>query len=227
LPFDARVVDGWLLSQQPKAKPRLRGVFHEAGFYAAAVLTLPLLVTADPGRPRSAAAVFSASLAGCFGASALYHRPTWTPRKRYWLARLDHAGLYLLIAGTYTPVALLVMSPGWATPMLVIVWTGATAAILVKLFWGGAPKWLSAVLALLLGWVGVAAISELLKLGVGGMGLLLAGGLCYSAGAIVYALRRPDPLPHVFGYHEIFHLFTLAGAACHYVVIAFFVLPRG
>ena len=210
----------------PRTKPRLRGVFHEIGFYAAVVLGLPLVLTAEPGRARISAIVFASCLAGCFGASALYHRPTWTPGVRSWLARVDHAGVYLLIAGTYTPFGLLVMSKAWAVPVLSVVWSGAFLAIMLKLFWVRAPKWLSAAIGLALGWVGVAAISQLLKVDVVGLPLVVAGGLLYSAGAIVYALRRPDPLPTVFGYHELFHVLTLAAAGCQLAAIAFFVLPR-
>jgi hemolysin III len=211
----------------PRAKPKLRGVFHELGFYAAVAVGLPLVLTADHGRAQVAAIVFASSLAGCFGASALYHRKTWTPRVRSWLARLDHAGVYLLIAGTYTPFGLLVMSKGWAVPVLTVVWSGAALAILVKLFWVRAPKWLSAAFGLALGWVGAVAFSQLTKVDVAGIALVVAGGLLYSAGAIVYARRRPDPAPSVFGYHEIFHVFTLAAAGCQLAAIAFFVLPRG
>jgi hemolysin III len=172
-----------------------------------------------------AAAVFAGSVAFCFGASALYHRPTWRPPVRAWLARLDHAGVFLLIAGTYTPFGLLVMSEGWAIPVLSIVWAGALAATLLKLFWFEAPKWLSASIGLGLGWVSVAAFSQLLKLPAPGVVLVLAGGLLYTLGAVVYASRRPDPAPLVFGYHELFHVLTLGGVGCQYAAIAFFVLP--
>jgi hemolysin III len=208
-------------------KPRLRGVFHELGFYAAIGLGIAIVVTAEPGRARIAAAVFAACVAICFGASALYHRPTWRPSVRSWLARLDHAGVYLLIAGTYTPFGLLVMSTGWAVPVLTIVWSGALLAIVLKLFWVGMPKWQAAAIGVGLGWVSVVAFSQLLKLGVGGVLLVLAGGLLYTAGAVVYACRRPNPVPDVFGYHELFHVLTLAAAGCQYAAIAFFVLPRG
>jgi len=208
-------------------KPKLRGAFHELGFYAALALGVPLVLTAEPGRARVAAAIFAACVAACFGASALYHRPTWKPRARSWFARLDHAGIYLLIAGTYTPFGLLVLSRGWAIPVLAIVWTGAAVAILTKLFWPGVPKRISAGIGLALGWVCVAAISQLLKLPVAGLVLLLAGGAAYSAGAVVYARRKPDPYPRVFGYHELFHLLTLVAAGCQYGAIAFYVLPRG
>jgi hemolysin III len=214
-------------SALPLVKPKLRGVFHEFGFYAAIALGGPLVLTADHGRAQVAAIVFASSLVGCFGTSALYHRRMWTPSVRSWLARLDHAGVYLLIAGTYTPFGLLVMSKGWAVPVLSVVWSGAALAILLKLFWGRAPKWLSAAIGLALGWVGVVAFSQLTKVGLGGMALVIAGGLLYSAGAIVYARRHPNPAPSVFGYHEIFHVLTLAAAGCQFAAIAFFVLPRG
>jgi hemolysin III len=210
----------------PLVKPLLRGRFHEAGFYLALVLGIPLILTAEPGRARFAASVFVACLAGCFGASALYHRPTWSPGKRAWLARLDHAGIYLLIAGTYTPIGLIVLEGAWRVWVLAIVWTGAAAAIFLKLFWVRVPKWVSAVIALTLGWVGIVAIPELLKLPVAGLTLLLLGGAFYSVGAVIYALKRPSPVPHVFGYHELFHVLTLAAAACQFASIAFYVLPR-
>jgi hemolysin III len=209
-----------------RVKPRLRGVFHELGFYAALGSGLILVLTADDGAPRAAAVFFSASVAACFGASALYHRPTWTPRARARLARLDHACVFLLIAGTYTPFGLLVMSPEWAVPVLAVVWSGALGAILLKLIWVRGPKWLSAAIGLALGWVGAATFPELLKLQLPGVTLVVAGGLLYTAGAIVYMQRWPDPAPRVFGYHELFHVLTLAATACLYASIAFFVLPR-
>jgi hemolysin III len=186
-----------------------------------------LVATAECGRARAAAAVFSACVIVCFGASALYHRPTWAPHVRAWLARLDHAGVYLLIAGSYTPFGLLVMSKEWAVPVLAIVWGGALAGILLKLLWVRSPKWLSATIGLALGWVAVAAMSQLLRLPLAGVLLVAAGGLFYTGGAIVYIRRRPDPVPSVFGYHELFHVLTLAATGCLYASIAFFVLPRG
>jgi hemolysin III len=209
-----------------RVKPKLRGVFHELGFYAALGLGIPLVLTAEHGPARAAATIFAGCVAVCFGASALYHRPTWKPTPRAWLARLDHAGVYLLIAGTYTPFGLLVMSRGWAVPVLAVVWSGTLAAILLKLCWFGAPKWLSASIAVALGWVGAAAFSQFLKLQFPGLVLVVAGGVLYTAGAIVYVRRRPDPVPHLFGYHELFHVLTVAAVGCQYASIAFFVLPR-
>jgi hemolysin III len=162
-----------------------------------------------------------------FGASALYHRIMWTSlARRRLVAKLDHAAIYLLIAGTYTPFGLLVLEGAWRWTILVIVWTGALAAILLKLVWGSSPKWVPATIGIALGWVGVVAFPQIAKIGVAGVVLTVAGGVCYTVGAIVYARRRPDPLPQTFGYHELFHLLVIAAAACQYVAIAFFVLPR-
>jgi len=209
-------------------KPRLRGVLHQAAFIVAVVLAPLLIVGADRGRPRLAAAVFAGSVAACFGASALYHRVTWTPRVRLWMRRIDHAGVYLLIAGTYTPVSLLVLSGAWRPVVLTIVWAGAAAAIILKFVWVHAPKWLAAAIGLALGWVAVVALPQLIiHLDPAAVILLVVGGLAYTAGAIVYARRRPDPAPAVFGYHELFHALTIVGVACQYVAIAFFIVRAG
>jgi hemolysin III len=208
-------------------KPRLRGVFHEFGFYVALGLGIPLALTAEPGRARLSAVVFAACVALCFGASALYHRPTWSPPVRSRLARLDHAGIYLLIAGTYTPFGLLVFSTGWAVPVLTVVWAGVATAILLKVFWSTQPKQVSAAIGLTLGWVGVIAFSQLLKLPMPGLALVVLGGIAYSLGALAYAFRRPNPIPGVLGYHEVFHVLTLFAVGCQYAAIAFYVLPRG
>ena len=143
------------------------------------------------------------------------------------MRRLDHAGVYLLIAGTYTPFGLLVLSHEWAVWVLSIVWTGAILAILLKLFWLKTPKWLSATIALALGWVCVAAIGQLLKIETPGLILVFAGGMLYSAGGLIYAFRRPNPRPATFGYHELFHALTLVAAGCQYAAIAFYVVRSG
>jgi hemolysin III len=208
-------------------KPRLRGLSHQIAFFIAFPLAIVVDVRAKDGAPRIAAAVFSMSVIAMFGASALYHRRTWSPVRRRWLRRLDHAGIYGLIAGTYTPVGVLVLEGGWRVAVLTIVWSGALAAIVLKVAWVDAPKWLSALLGIILGWVGVAAFPQLLqKIGTGPSLLLLAGGVCYTLGALVYATRKPDPFPAVFGYHEVFHVLVIAAVAFQYAVIAFFVLPR-
>jgi hemolysin III len=210
------------------SKPLLRGVLHQGAFLAALVVGPLLVVGAGDERERIAAAVFAASVAACFGASALYHRVTWTPAVRPWMRRVDHAGIYLLIAGTYTPVCLLVLDGTWRLVILVIVYAGAFAAVALKFAWVDAPKWLAAVLGIALGWTGVVMLPQLAtRLDPAAVALLGAGGLLYTAGAIVYARRRPDPVPHVFGYHELFHALTIVAVACQYVAIAFFVIRVG
>ncbi len=141
------------------------------------------------------------------------------------MRRVDHAGVYLLIAGTYTPVCLLVLSGAWRLVVLAIVWAGAAAAILLKFVWVEAPKWLAALIGIALGWVGVVVLPQLVThLKPVAVVLLISGGLAYTAGAIIYARRRPNPAPAVFGYHELFHALTVVGVACQYVAIAFFVI---
>jgi hemolysin III len=216
------------LAPPQRDKPKLRGVLHQAAFVIALALAPFMVIAADGGRPRLAAAVFAGSVAACFGASALYHRVTWTPRVRLWMRRIDHAGVYLLIAGTYTPVSLLVLTGAWRPVVLTIVWAGAAAAIVLKLVWVAAPKSLTAAIGIALGWVAVVALPQLItRLSPAAVILLMVGGLTYTAGAVVYARRRPDPAPAVFGYHELFHALTIVGVACQYVAIAFFIVRAG
>ncbi len=209
-----------------RVKPRLRGVSHQWAFFLAVPLGVVLGLAAETPRARIAAAVFAASVVAMFGASALYHRVTWSPRRRPWLRRVDHAGIYCLIAGTYTPFGLLVLEDDWRITVLAIVWTGAFAAIVLKFAWVGAPKWLAAVIGISLGWVGVVVYPQLVaRTGIFASLLVLAGGLCYTAGAIIYARRRPDPFPTVFGYHELFHALVIAAVAFQYAAVALFVVP--
>jgi len=206
-------------------KPRLRGVLHQAAFVISLALAPVLILEADGTRPRAAAAVFAGAVAACFGASALYHRVSWTPPVRLWMGRVDHAGVFLLIAGSYTPVALLTLSGDWRPVVLTIVWAGAAAAIILKFAWVTAPKWLAAAIGLALGWGAVVALPQLVaRLNQAAVILLVVGGLAYTAGAVVYARRRPDPVPAVFGYHELFHALTIVAVACQYVAIAFFII---
>jgi hemolysin III len=208
-------------------KPRLRGVSHQWAFLCSLVTGTVLVVLAPAGKATSVAAIYAVSVAALFGTSALYHRITWASQKgRRWMRRLDHSMIFLLIAGTYTPFAVLVLEGTLATVILVLVWTGALCGIVFKLIWIDAPNWLVAATYVVLGWVAVAAFPALLDgLGLVATLLVAAGGLLYTAGAVVYALRRPDPVPGVFGYHEVFHALVIAAAALQYSVIAFFVLP--
>jgi hemolysin III len=201
-------------------KPRLRGVLHEVALYASVPLGVALGLLAAGTRAQVSAAVFAGAVVAMFGASALYHRFTWSPRTRLWLRRLDHAGIFGLIAGTYTPFGLLVLQGVWQTVVLSIVWTGAGVAILTKLAWVAAPKWLSAMAGITLGWVAVAAFPEILShAGVAAAVLIALGGVCYTAGGIIYARRKPDPLPHIFGYHELFHALVIAAVALQYAAV--------
>ncbi|MGH2763396.1 MAG: PAQR family membrane homeostasis protein TrhA [Thermoleophilaceae bacterium] len=209
------------------SKPRLRGVSHQWAFFCSLVSGTALVIAAPAGRATVASAIYAGSVAGLFGTSALYHRITWTSlRARRWMRRLDHAMIFVLIAGTYTPFALLVLEGALATVILVVVWAGAVGGVVLKLVWIDAPKPLVAILYVVLGWVAVAAFPQLLDgLGITSTALVATGGILYTAGAVVYARGRPDPAPAVFGYHEIFHALVIAAAALQYAVIAFFVLP--
>ncbi|MGH2744062.1 MAG: PAQR family membrane homeostasis protein TrhA [Thermoleophilaceae bacterium] len=211
----------------PVPKPRLRGVSHQWAFFCSLVTGVALVIAAPAGRPTVACVIYALSVAALFGTSALYHRVTWpTPSARRWMRRLDHSMIFVLIAGTYTPFALLVLEGTLATVILVVVWAGALGGVVLKLVWIDAPKAVVAGLYVMLGWVAVVAFPELLDgLGVTSTVLLAAGGVLYTAGAVVYALGRPDPAPAVFGYHEIFHALVIAAASLQYAVVAFFVLP--
>ena len=208
--------------------PLLRGVLHQLAFFASLVVGTLLIIGSDgPGR-HVAASVFAGSVAACFGASALYHRVRWTPRLRPWLRRVDHAGVYLLIAGTYTPVCLLVLAGAWRLAVLTTVYVCAAIATVFKFAWIDAPRWVAAALGLALGWGGLTVLPQLVvRLDPAAVVLLCAGGLAYTLGAIVYARQRPDPAPAVFGYHEVFHALTIVAVSCQYVAIAFFVVRAG
>jgi hemolysin III len=209
------------------ARPRLRGLLHQYAFFASLPGLIVLLLTSQTRRAALAATVYGLSLVALFGVSALFHRVTWSVRARRWMGRLDHATINLLIAGTFTPFGVLVLSGKLATLSLAFVWGGAVGGILLHVLWIDAPKWLSAGVYVVLGWTGIAAMPQLVShIGWGATALLALGGALYSAGAAVYALRRPDPAPEVFGYHEVFHALVIAAAVTHYAVVAFYVLPR-
>jgi hemolysin III len=202
-------------------RPRLRGVLHQYAFFASIGLGAALVAVASGPGEQISAGVFAAALTTMFGVSALYHRLTWRPRTRRWMRRLDHAAIYLLIAGTYTPFGLLALSGAWRWTILPIVWGGALVATVLKLAWIDAPKWLAAAIGIVLGWIGIVALPQLwAHSGRAGVGLLGLGGVLYTAGAVVYAARRPDPVPAVFGYHEVFHALVIAAAACQYAAVA-------
>jgi len=208
------------------SRPVLRGWFHVGAALCMAVGG-PLLAVRAPG-PWSAAAlsVYSVCMVSLFGVSALFHRVRWGPAARRRMRRADHSTIFLGIAGTYTAVAALALS-GWAQILvLVLVWTGAAGGIVIRQVWLDLPKWAVALPYVVVGWAALAVLPQLWSgLGPGGFALLLAGGAAYSGGALVYARRRPDPVPGVFGYHEVFHALTVVGAALHYSALAAFALP--
>jgi hemolysin III len=202
-------------------------VFHLYAFVVFAVLGAVLVATTSGGRERLAAAAFGGCLVLTFGVSALYHRITWQPAARRVMRRLDHASIYLLIAGTYTPYGLLVLSGAWQFSVLGVVWIGAALAIVQRLFWLDAPRWVPVGAGIFLGWVGVVAVPQIVEAsGVSGTILVAAGGILYTLGALVYAFRRPDFAPTVFGYHELFHVLTVLAASCQFAAIALLVVDR-
>ena len=207
-------------------KPRLRGVFHEVAFFVSLVTGAVLVVVAPTTGSALVMLVYAVSISLLFGVSALFHRHTWGPVGRRRMRRADHSTIFIAIAGSYTAVAGIALT-GWArTAVLAIVWGGAVVGIALRQLWLDAPKWVIALPYVVVGWAAVAVLPQLFRaLGATGFVLLLAGGLAYSAGAVVYALKRPNPVPGVFGYHEVFHACTIVGAVLHYVVIAWFVLP--
>ncbi len=205
-------------------KPRMRGWLHFWSFAVsiAACATMIAVSGALVGiRAALASAVYSVTVLGLFGISALYHRRTWrSPRSRTVMRRLDHSMIFLFIAGSYTPIAALAVDRPTATWLLVVVWAGALAGVVLKIAWPYAPAWIGVPIYVGLGWVAVFVLPDLLQnAGVAPLVLLLVGGALYTVGGVMYALRRPDPWPHTFGYHEFFHAATVLAAICHHVAI--------
>jgi hemolysin III len=207
-------------------KPRLRGVLHQWAFAVSLVAGIGLVLEAASVRARLAVAVYALSVAGLFGTSALYHRVNWRSLgARRWMRRFDHTMIFVLIAGTYTPFTLLVLRGTLGTVILIAVWCAALAGAAFKLLWIDAPGWLGATTYILIGWIAVIAAPELVgSLGIRAVAALALGGILYSAGGVIYARKRPDPAPSVFGYHELFHSLVIAAAALQYLVVAFGVL---
>ena len=208
-------------------QPRFRGVSHLVALAAAGPAGVVLVLHAREGVAQLAAVVFASSVAAMLAVSSLFHRRAWSPERKRWVALLDHTMIYVLIGGTYTPIALLVLSAGWRIPILALVWGGGLIATAAKLLRPNPPAWVAAATCIVLGWLAIIVLPQIIeRLGVVPASLLVAGGLAYTVGAIVYARRRPDPFPTVFGYHEIFHALVVAAVACQYLTIALFVVPR-
>lgn len=209
-------------------KPRLRGVSHEWAFFVSLVLGAALIVAAKTPKATLAVAIYAVSLSALLGTSALYHRVNWKrPEVRRWMRRLDHSMIFFLIAGTYTPFALLVMHGNLANVVLIVVWATAAAGLVLNLVWINSPYWFTVAVYLSTGWVAIVTLPQLWdEIGPVGVGLIALGGALYSAGAVVYARRKPDPRPQVFGYHEIFHVLVIAAAAVQYAAVAIYALPH-
>jgi hemolysin III len=208
------------------ANPRLRGLFHQYAFFGALAAGLALVVLADGARARIACAIYAGALAAMFGASAIYHRVPWRSlRARSWARRVDHSMIFVFIAGTYTPFALLAFKGSLAVIVLALVWGGALIGVVLNVSWIDAPKWVTAPVYLLVGWVGVIAVPQVFtELGIASAVLVTTGGVLYTLGALAYATNWPDPFPATFGFHEVFHVLVLAAAVTQFVAVSFVAL---
>ncbi len=206
-------------------KPRLRGRLHQYAFFVALVCGIVLcsIALSQPGiEPFLGTLIYSITVCGLFGTSALYHRRVWSERGYQIMRRADHSMIFIFIAGTYTPFCLQLLSSTKATVMLGLIWGGAVGGVALKTIWPHLPRWVGAPLYLALGWGALAIMPDVLhRGGVACLVLLVVGGVIYSAGAVFYAMRRPNPWPNVFGHHEFFHACTLVAAICHHIAIYF------
>jgi hemolysin III len=201
-------------------KPKLRGWFHEVGFFVSLPAGIALMLVAPDAGARITIAVYWVSLTAVFGASAAYHRVAWSVAALRRMKRLDHSMIFVLIAGTYTPVCALVLRAPWSVVLLSVVWAGAAVGIVLKISRIDGLSVLSGTLYVVLGWLAVLALPQLVRaLPRPAAILMVAGGILYTVGAVVLARRRPDPAPAVFGYHEVWHAFMVAAAGCHYAMI--------
>lgn len=201
-------------------RPRMRGLLHAYAAPIAAAVGLGVLALADDARSRAGVGVWMMTMTALFAVSATYHRGRWRPAVRAWLQRVDHSMIFVFIAGSYTPLCLLLLDGSKSWVVLSITWGGALAGVVTRLVWHTAPRWLFGPMYVALGWVAVVVLPDLVRSApVYTNVLLVVGGLLYTAGAVVFATRRPDPVPHVFGYHEVFHALTVVAASCHAVAI--------
>jgi hemolysin III len=208
--------------------PRLRGVTHAYAFWLALVAAGCLVLLTPAGAARVAAGIYGFGLCALFGASGLYHRWRWHPRWRPLLRRIDHATIYLFMAASYTPVGMLVLSGTLRWAVLITVWAGALLGMAFSVAWISAPRALCSACYVALGWVAVFAFPQLVaSLPLAAIALIVAGGVLYTVGAVVFAVGRPNPWPRVFGFHEIFHVFVILAAIAHFVAMAAWIVPSG
>ena len=209
-----------------ETRPLLRGYLHLAAAAAAVVGCIGLLLLAESPRAYIGGTVFAACLIAMYAVSGTYHTIHWGPRMSAVFKRLDHAMIFVLIAGSYTPFCLLAASDGWGITILAIVWPVALAGVALKVAWPSAPRWLGVGLYIATGWVALVAATELTDwFALLPLLLLAGGGAMYTLGGVIYALRRPDPFPRVFGYHEVFHVLVIAGSVLHYSLVAGYLMP--
>ncbi len=202
-------------------KPHLRGWIHAGSFPLVVAASIVLVALAPDTRSRVACAVFGVSAALLFGTSAVYHRGNWSPRVAVLLKRFDHSNIFLIIAGSYTPLTILLLPEGKARTLLLLVWGGAIAGIFFRVFWVGAPRWLYTPIYIALGWAAVFYLPDFLRTGGPAvLTLIIVGGVLYTLGGLIYALKRPNPSPRWFGFHEVFHAFTVAAFVAHYIGIS-------
>ncbi len=212
--------DATVIRAQPLPKPRLRGWFHSVAFFVSIPAGIVLVVIARSAAARTAAIIYALSLTALFGVSGAYHRGSWSPQALRWMKRLDHSMIFVLIAGSYTPISLLVLHGAWSIVILATVWAGAALGVTLKMFRVDGLHHLTGGLYMALGWLAVVAFPQIAR-GLSGpaIALMVAGGLLYTGGAVVLARNRPDPSPATFGYHEVWHTCIVCAATCHYVMI--------
>ncbi|MCW8217335.1 MULTISPECIES: PAQR family membrane homeostasis protein TrhA [Streptomyces] len=216
------------LTDPVPVKPRLRGWLHAGMFPAVLIAGIALIALTDSTRARIACAVYILTACLLFGVSAVYHRGTWGPRGEAVLRRLDHANIFLIIAGTYTPLTLLLLPDSTGRPLMWAVWGAAAAGIAFRVFWVGAPRWLYTPCYIAMGWAAVFFLPDFMRTGgIAVLVLVVVGGLLYSAGGVIYGIKRPNPSPRWFGFHEVFHSLTLAAFVVHYVGISLVAYQHG
>jgi len=213
------ILDDELEHAPAETKPTWRGWIHAGTFPVAIALGVILIVLADGAAAKASSSIFVASSLLLFGTSALYHRINWSPKVKAIFKRIDHANIFVLIAGSYTPITVLALPHDKSVLLLWLVWSGAGLGILFRVFWVGAPRWLYVPLYLVLGYAALIFIADFFAANAAMMTLILVGGLCYSVGAAAYGFKRPNPIPGVFGFHEIFHTLTLVAFLCHWTGI--------
>jgi hemolysin III len=208
-------------------KPRLRGRIHQVAFFVSIPAGIVLVLLANGPVPTAVAAIYAASLTAVFGSSAAYHRGVWSERARRWMRRLDHSMIFVLIAGSYTPISVLILDGTWEAVLLSLVWTGAAVGVTLKMVRPDGLSVTTAILYMSLGWLALIALPQLVQgMTTAEMVLMITGGLLYTAGAIVFASRKPDPRPDTFGYHEIWHAFMVVAATCHYAMVLLVLHPN-